>query len=170
MKKENLTNKKKIGLSVILLTLLFGIFFAVFYMVAQSNLEQAITYPFGMSSYQDTGDYTIDPETILLSIEKGETNVFYPVSAPSQSGDNTNLPTSPYPYLWTQANYLKVASVLHEFVWNENLQGWHLYSLYFFRKCQDNPVGFDSGELTLSPVVFFPIQQEFWIYIQLTRA
>jgi hypothetical protein len=107
-------------------------------------MEQAVLYP-SNSSYSDGGSYMFDPGTILLDLDRGETDIFTPI--PSKE----NMVNTPFPvglHLWSQSDYLNLAGALHQFAWTESMKGWHIYSMYFFRNCQDNSAGFDSGEIT----------------------
>lgn len=155
MMNKQIRTRRKLAI-LLALIILAVVAFVLYYMVIQANMEQAVRYPLG-SSYQETGSYEIDPQTILASLERGETDVFKPISATPEAN---NAPYTPSPVgviSWNQSDYLKVASALHQFVWKENLKGWHIYSLYFFRGCQDNPTGFESGEITYFKAIYGPL-------------
>lgn len=105
-----------------------------------ANMDQRDRFP-GRLTYPSEGEYDIDPESILESLEQGKTDVFDPVISTPEF--NAYLPTGSYP--WNQSDYLMVVSALNQFVWKESLEEWRLYSLDFYRGCQDDPRGFDSG-------------------------
>lgn len=95
--------------------------------------------PVGISDFRDTSSYQIDPITILDSIDGGETEVFTPVD----SGLQTPLAET---VSWQQADFIKVARTLNQFVWKEPLSGWRLYSMHFSTACKDNPSGFAEAD------------------------
>jgi len=149
-------NKTKRTLTILFtLAFLVGIAFFVFYMIILVNLEQARLYPVN-SSYQDTGDYKINSETVLDDLDQGNTNVFMPITATPEVGSMPTLSVGLY--TWSQSDYLKVAEALNQFVWKDDLKGWYLYSMYFYRGCQDNPAGFDAGEITYFKTFHGPFQ------------
>lgn len=101
-------------------------------------------YPSGTSSYSSVGVYEIDPETILLSLDQGDTNVFVPFI-----GEPGNYPYPPVGHFnWKQSDYLKVASALYQLKVKENVNDWNIYSMIFNRGCSDNLNGFDIGEIS----------------------
>ncbi len=87
--------------------------------------------------------YEIDPETILLSLDRGETDIFNPIIATPEV--YTPLVAGSFP--WTQLNYLKIASALGQIKWKEDLNDWYVFDMYFEKDCSDNPKGFDSGTI-----------------------
>lgn len=99
-------------------------------------------YPSTIGTFNDTGDFIIDPMTILDALERGETNVFSPTLA--TPGDDAILPSGSIQ--WTQSDYLKIANALSQSIWNEPLDDWLIYYLRFENTCQDNLSGFDSFE------------------------
>ncbi len=101
--------------------------------------------PSYLSSYSTRSDYKIDPATILGGLDSGETNVFFPIlSVPT--AEVSLLP--PDSFNWTQSDYLKIANALFQFIWNETMEGWNIYYIFFKRECRDNPHGFDSAGIT----------------------
>lgn len=108
--------------------------------------QEDLRNPGYISSYWDTGYYAIDPETILTSLENGETNVFLPLLKDPQdiTEDVTDITIS-----WTQADFLKIASALSRFVWNDPIDSkeWNIYLISFGGSCSD-PVGFFSATIT----------------------
>lgn len=112
----------------------------VFIGACQPFGSQDRKYPSTIGTFNDTGDFIINPTTILDSLDRGETNVFSPTLA--TPSDDTILPSGSIQ--WTQSDYLKVANALSQFVWKEPLDGWLIYYLRFENTCQDNLSGFDS--------------------------
>jgi len=125
------------ALVLIVLTLSLVIFIEV---------RQEALYPSNLGNYNQTGTFTINPETIISSIDRGAVDIFTPVQATSEINISFLPPGS---VLWTQSDYLKIAAALHEFVWKESIFDWGVYYLTFDRECRDNLIGFDSAELTL---------------------
>lgn len=139
MKKQSLS--KQIKTMFLMLISIASLLLFIYFIMILSNLEQRDRYP-GRLYYPYSGNYDINPESILADLERGEEDVFKPISATPEV--YSYLPTGSFP--WHQADYLNIAHALHQYTWKENLDGWRLYSMHFFRGCQDNPVGFDSGE------------------------
>jgi hypothetical protein len=84
----------------------------------------------------DTSIYTFDPKVILTSLDQGDVDLFK--VSPSDSEANSPLLWPPATFSWNQEEYLKVADALHEFVWKEPLEDWHLIRAYFrILQCQD---------------------------------
>ena len=107
--------------------------------------DSGIHYPKGLTDFNDTSDFEIDPNTILSDLNRGKTDVFKPAPA-TPLAINTPLSSGSYP--WHQSDYLKVAGALHQFAWRESLDGWSLYSMVFGTICLDNRGGFDAVDLT----------------------
>jgi hypothetical protein len=90
--------------------------------------------------------YQIDPETILTSLDQGKTDAFMIAQKNPIYDDVPALePHSSFP--WNQQESLTVANAFHQFIWNESLDKWHLYSAGFtIPQCKDisriNSVGF----------------------------
>jgi hypothetical protein len=103
--------------------------------------------PSYLSSYLQSGDYTFDPKTILVSLDQGGTNIFTPLSA-TPGPDAPMLP--PGSLHWREADYLKVANALSRHVFGEDLdlKMWSVYYLSFKKECYSNSVGFDSFDIT----------------------
>ncbi len=94
-------------------------------------------------SYPSKGGYEINPETILSSLDRGETGVFVPIIATPE----VYTPLSTGSFSWRQSDYLKIAEALAQFKWQENLSDWYVYMMTFYKECNDNPEGFDNGEI-----------------------
>ncbi len=89
----------------------------------------------------DYGMFEIDPETLLLSLDRGETEMFNPMIATPEV--YTPLAAGSFP--WTQSDYLKIASALAQIKRKENLNDWHVFSMLFEKDCSTIPKGFDAG-------------------------
>lgn len=97
--------------------------------------------PSYFTNYSNSGYYKINPETILDSIDRGETDVFMPLlEDPDQIEDLHNSIT------WTQEEYLKIADTLSQFVWNEplDLENWNVFFIYFSVGCESDLRGFND--------------------------
>ena len=104
-------------------------------------------------SYTDTDIFRINPETILTSLDKGNTDVFLP---DSRSLDDRyggaiiyNKPTS-----WSQSDNLKIVSALNKFIWQDTLDDWKLYSMIFNVDCQNGIKDLPGGVFTYFKTVF----------------
>lgn len=128
------------------LFLLISTYILIFRYDNQLNEEENLNLPNRLGSYQDMGYYKIDPETILASLGNGEANVFMPLLKDPQdiTEDVTNMTIS-----WTQIDFLKIASALSRFAWNDpmNPEEWNIYYISFRGSCND-PVGFDYANIT----------------------
>lgn len=101
--------------------------------------------------------YTFDPQTILSSLERGELSVFMPTSP--QSEEDWPLLWLPASFSWNQEDYLKVADALHQFVWKEPLDDWHLVRAYFrILQCQDL-----SGAIDYAALSFYQRQGDLYV-------
>lgn len=45
------------------------------------------------------------------------------------------------PVVWSQSDYFHVAQALHQFVWNESLEGWNLDGITFGMDCKEADYG-----------------------------
>ncbi len=116
-------------------------------LVHDNNLhkEEDLWHPNGLGSYRHKGYFKIDPRTILVSLERGDTNVFMPMSGdPNEVEEITDL--SIY---WTQKDFLKITSTLGKTVWNDpmDLKDWRVYDTYFDANC-GSLIGFYSANIT----------------------
>jgi hypothetical protein len=106
-----------------------------------SYSEEDYRSPGSFHRYPDSGYYEIDPDTILDSLEHGETDVFTPFF-----GD----PDRDEPYYtsiaWTQADYLKIADALSQEIWGEalDLESWNVKYLFLSQGCEDDLRGFNT--------------------------
>jgi hypothetical protein len=115
----------------------------------RSSDSQLYQYP-NYGTFEQTGDYLINPETILQSLDKNGSNIFMPVLA--TPGPDAQL-LSPGSVPWTQLEYLKIVNALSQLVWKETMEDWDVYYLSFRRECQDNPIGFDSFDITYYKII-----------------
>lgn len=107
--------------------------------------DSELPYPYSLSNFINRGDFQINPYTIFDDLDRGGKEIFKPiVNNPTESAN----PYANATFSWNQSDFLKVANALHQFVWNESLDGWGIYGMVFSRTCRDNPIGFDSGDIT----------------------
>lgn len=101
--------------------------------------------PAYFSAYPDSGYYEINPETILASLDQGETDIFVPFFG---------NPDRDEPYYdsiaWTQSDYLKIANALSLEIWNEplDLGVWRVIDMDLMQDCGNNPHGFHTFTIT----------------------
>lgn len=131
-----------ITLLILLLVILVTAFSLLAIYFAPVFGDQVKLYPGGPSSYLNTGDYAINPNTILNDLDRGKTNLFAPLLATPE----TPVSRTSSSFSWRQVDYLKIANALHQFVWKKPIENWNLYSMQFNRECQNGPGGFDSAE------------------------
>lgn len=95
--------------------------------------------------------YNIDSATILDALRTGKTDVFTPQEATSQS------PASPSakPISWSQANYLLVAQVLEQKLWQTPPVEQKLYNMNFSMNCSE----IDQGNFSEAEFASFEIIQ-----------
>ena len=111
--------------------------------------ERRILYPTTVGDFGETGDYRINSETILESLSQGETDIFF-----TENRDlDSYTPPGGGTYSWSQADYMKIATALHQFEWGESLEGWRLFRMMFYTNCDDNLNGFAIGDF----VFFKPV-------------
>lgn len=122
---------------IILIILLLALALVVIKFLHDSELP----YPYSLSNFVDRGDYKIEPHTILADLENGKKNVFKPVGNDPIENNKTS-------FSWQQSDYLIVADSLHQFVWNETLDGWDVFGMILARECRDDLVGFDAADIT----------------------
>jgi hypothetical protein len=92
--------------------------------------------------------FAFDSASVLVSIERGETNIFFPISEePELQSVSQGKPVS-----WKQADYFRIADVLHKHVWGESLGNWQLYQMYFSLGCDQINLGFQFGQIRLFQV------------------
>ena len=113
------------------------------HVVRETGLQQFNRLPSFVNDTNGSTEYEIDPKTILMSLEKGEQEIFNPIIATPE----VYTPLVAGSFLWTQSDYLKIASALGQIKWKEDLNDWYLFGMYFEKECGDNPKGFDSGSI-----------------------
>lgn len=109
------------------------------------------------NTFSDFGDkhyFAIDPETILADLDRGEVDVFTSEVATPEN------PIFGKTIEWLQADYLKIASALNQFVWNETLENWSLYYMHFKTACHDDIKGFGVAEIAYFKTVPYGALQE----------
>ncbi|HXQ35311.1 MAG TPA: hypothetical protein VN843_14940 [Anaerolineales bacterium] len=122
-----------------IVTAIFLTFLVIGYIYVFDPGQYDRCLPVGISDFRDRSLYQIDAVTILDSIDQGETEVFTPGDVDQQSPPEKTL-------LWGQADFIKVARTLNQFVWKEPLSDWRLYSMHFSADCKDNPTGFAEAD------------------------
>lgn len=102
--------------------------------------EKDYRSPGRLGSYPEIGSYTYNSNTILESLDRGETGVFT-----KYFGSPDDIEIYYDPISWSQSDYLKVASTLSQKIWGESLSSgsWNVESVYFEQDCK-NPKGFNS--------------------------
>src|SRR5512138_839606 len=91
--------------------------------------QEDLRMPTSLGSYSGYGDYKIDPETILISLEQGNTNVFEPLlKDPRDVEELTDISIS-----WTQADFMMIFSALSKHVWEDSMDPkvWKIYDIDF---------------------------------------
>jgi hypothetical protein len=146
--------KKTIAMVLVLLVLcplivygLYGLFGVIFLDSPRSPRD-----PIEADTFSNSGSYNIDANTILKSIDSGQSPIFLPETVQT-SNSNINSTLG-----WTQAEHLKVAVALFEFEWKESLsKDWSIHKIIFRRNrnCQENLVGFEY-----STFVFHRLSQD----------
>lgn len=93
-------------------------------------------YPTGLP-LENMAIYQFDPQTVLSSLARGNVNVFFPAQE-NPIYDDVQPLAPPASFPWSQEDALQVTNTLHQFVWRESLEQWHLYSMSFaIPKCND---------------------------------
>jgi hypothetical protein len=97
--------------------------------------QEDLRMPVSLGSYDGYGDYKIDPETILVSLENGNTDVFQSLlEDPRDVEELTDIAIS-----WTQADFMRIFSALSKFVWDDVMDPnvWNVYAIHFSGGCID---------------------------------
>jgi hypothetical protein len=124
----------KLAKPILLLVFLF--------LQACTLLGDSQDYPNGINEI--SGDYQINPDTILDELNKGEINVFSSMVA-TPSLDDELLP--PGSFEWTQEDYLSISKALGQYVWKDDMADWSVYYISFEKDCLDEGDGFDSFDI-----------------------
>jgi len=143
-------SKRLFGPVIALLTLIALMFIVSLAWDEHLHTEEDLRRPNDFGSYQGYGYYKIDPETILVSLKKGDVNVFQPLlKEPSEIWDEIpDISIS-----WTQEDFMSIYSALGKLVWNDSMesQEWSIYDVDFSGGCIDGVCEyFDSSQ-----IVFF---------------
>ncbi len=110
-------------------------------------------------------DYSINPETILESLDQGDENVFtLQTVTPEVTSSTPAAPVS-----WSQADYLRIAQALHEQAWGEPLGAKNLFNVSFDMDCADIERGTFSDATFDSYTIIQTVEEEtrieYWILI-----
>jgi hypothetical protein len=100
-------------------------------------------YP-SLGANKTSGDYLINPDTILEMIDQGTVDVFLPMLATPGPNDEL-LPSGSY--AWTQFDFLKIATALNQFIWNDDMEDWNVYYVTFGKDCHNETGGFDAFDI-----------------------
>lgn len=89
--------------------------------------------------------FTIEPDSVLQSIAKGEEEIF--TSIDSDSEPNLEYPD---PVDWKQSDYVQIVNSFHQFVWGEAIYGWSLNYMTFSMLCSQVGDGFQIASFSFS--------------------
>jgi hypothetical protein len=107
--------------------------------------DREINYPTGLPSDLNVVNYyEITSASILSDLRLKNTDIFRLIDTSVNTVINDNSPDS---FSWSQENYLIIADALNQMMSIES-GTWKLYGMVFYRTCQDQPVGFDSADIT----------------------
>jgi hypothetical protein len=119
--------------------LLYVIYIIVILIDVAINARGADT-PMDIGSFNVIETSTIDPTTILSSLDRGDQNVFnFELGLPP---DDPLFVTS---IEWRQVDYVNLATSIFHTAWDESVNDWKLYRMGYWTEC-DHPNGFTSGE------------------------
>ncbi len=140
--------QKQIYFAIISLVLLVSVYVYVYQPFWHGNKR-----PLSLSYYENTGLFMINPETILTSLENGNTDAFQP---DIRTWDDVYSEPILYDQLisWSQSDNLKIVHALDDFIWKDSLDEWNFYAMYFNVDCQDNFIGFPGGGFVYLKVNF----------------
>lgn len=98
------------------------------------------------------GINSINPDTILESLNRGEEDVFFP------SDGFLEVPPTATPFSskivhWSQADYFDIAQAYHEYVWGESWQDWNINLLLFTLNCGQANIGAQDLYISLYKIV-----------------
>ncbi|MBV6451025.1 MAG: hypothetical protein MHPDNHAH_01753 [Anaerolineales bacterium] len=101
--------------------------------------SQARRYPdVFFESYSSNGAVRFDANTILSDIKQGKGNIFIAIDAALAE------PRIQSQFAWKQSDYLMIANALHQFVWNESLDGWDFHDMSLYGECESKPMDFSN--------------------------
>ncbi len=131
--------KKRWLLLLVVPILLFVIYIIVILIDIAIN-DGGPDAPTSVGSFNAIETSTIDPTTILSSLNHGDQNVF---------NFESGLPPDDPPFVtsveWRQADFLNLATNIFHVAWNESINDWKLYRMRYRTEC-DHPDGFHNGE------------------------
>jgi hypothetical protein len=107
--------------------------------------DRELQYPYSVTNFSDTGDYDINPHTILIDLKQSKRAAFIPIDKDPTEVNNAYVNDA---FSWQQSDYLRVADALQQFVWNDSLDDWKIFGMVFWRRCRDDLIGFDSADIT----------------------
>ena len=101
-----------------------------------------VPYPINTGSFFTIGSATIDPAMLLKNVKNGKEPLLQKV----QSGlpEDTSFVMS---IGWSQNDYLEIAHTLHEVIWKDDPDKWHLYRVSFYTSCENSSGKFESADL-----------------------
>jgi hypothetical protein len=111
--------------------------------------QTSSTFSGGLEDNPKTGYYTIDPETIIGRLDRGEIDVFAPILATPEIYEASYFG----PFYWKQFDYLKIAAALDQYFWNEPLDNWKIDKMTLRGECQYSPIGFDFFEMSYHKIL-----------------
>ncbi len=118
--------------------------FVLFALIAVWSMMMSC-YISGESESMESSDfryYTIDPATLLESLDRGDTDAFKLFTTTAEA-----MPT-PFPYTdsvsWSQTDYFRVAQALYQQAWQEPLEAQNIYYMSFRTNCAEIEQGLFS--------------------------
>jgi len=89
----------------------------------------------------ESRDYSIDPETLLEALDRGDTDVFTLLDPTPET-----LPTPSFSGLtpWSQADYFRFAQALYQESWQEPFEAKNIYFMNFEMDCAEIEQGLFS--------------------------
>lgn len=131
---------KKIWLLLLAVPILLFVFFIIAMLIDIAINDGEPESPANVGSFNVVETSTIDPTTILSSLDRGDQNIFN--FEPGLSLDNRQFVTS---VEWRQVDYVKLATSIFHVAWNESIDDWKLYKMSYWTEC-DHPDGFNNGD------------------------
>lgn len=121
--------KKRLLLLLIVPILLFGIYLSVL-LIAEIIKPEPLS-PRTIGSFNVIETSTIDPTTILSSLNTGNQDVF---------NFKLGLPPDDPPFItsieWKQTDFLDLATRIFDVAWNESVNDWKLYRMGYWTDCE----------------------------------
>jgi len=128
-----------------ILNIMTLLFFTGGYVLDRAGQDQK-RYPDPIAIlWYELKSYSFDPETILIELKQGESNVFkpLPVDAFFDSEDVYN----PGSFTWQQKDFLTISSALYQFASHNTLEGWRVHGWWFKTECASKSIGFDRARI-----------------------